>query len=77
VSLESANLARACTASSPGLTKNRPLPRSAKEDARGRSARTTPLHHHRNSLSWRGRQKASRKMDENVVAGPPPCRTSP
>jgi hypothetical protein len=68
---------RVCTASSPGPTKNRPLPWSAEEDARGRSAGTTPLRHRGTLLSWRGRRKALRKMDGDVSVGPPPCRTSP
>jgi hypothetical protein len=68
---------RACTASSPGLTKNRPLPWSAEEDARGRRARTAPLRHRGTSLSSRGRRTALRKMDGDVAAGPPPCRTPP
>jgi hypothetical protein len=67
---------RACTASSPGPTKNRPLPWSTEEDARRRRAGTTPLRHHRTSLSWRGRRTGPRKTDGDVAAGPPPCRTS-
>jgi hypothetical protein len=68
---------RACTASSPGPTKNRPLPWSAEEDARRRRAGTAPLRHCGTSLSWRGRRTAPRKTDGDVAAGPPPCRTSP
>jgi hypothetical protein len=67
----------ACTASSPGLTKNRPLPWNAEEDARGRCAGTAPLRHRRTSLSWRGRRTAPWKMNRDMPAGPPPCRTSP
>jgi hypothetical protein len=37
---------RACTASFPGPTKNRPLPWSAEEAAQGRHAGTAPLLHH-------------------------------
>jgi hypothetical protein len=59
---------RACTASSPGLTKNRPLPWRAEEDAQGRCAGTAPLRHRGTSLSWRGRRIAPRKTDEDVVA---------
>jgi hypothetical protein len=66
-----------CTASSPGPTKNRPLPWSAEEDARGRHARTTPLHHRGTSLSWRGRWTAPRNTNRDVASGPPPCRTPP
>jgi hypothetical protein len=66
-----------CTAFSPGLTKNRPLPWSAEEDAQGRRARTAPLCHRGTSLSWWGRWTALRKMDGDVAAGPPPCRTYP
>jgi hypothetical protein len=68
---------RACMASYPRPTKNRPLPWSAEEDARGRRAGTAPLRHRGTSLSWRGRQTAPRKMDGDVAAGPPPCRTCP
>jgi hypothetical protein len=68
---------RVCTASSPGPTKNRPLPWSAEVDARGRRAGTTPLHHRGTSLSWWGPRIAPRKTDEDMAAGPPPCRTSP
>jgi hypothetical protein len=68
---------RACTASSPGPTMNRPLPWSAEEDAQGRHAGTAPLRHCGTSLSWRGRRTTLRKMDGDVAAGPPPCRTSP
>jgi hypothetical protein len=42
---------RACTASSPGPTKNRPLPWSAEEDAQGRCAWMAPLRHSGTSLS--------------------------
>jgi hypothetical protein len=66
-----------CTTSSPGQTKNRPLPWSAEEDARGRRAGTTSLRHRGTSLSWRGRRTAPRKTDGDVAEGPPPCRTSP
>jgi hypothetical protein len=66
---------RACTASSLGPTKNRPLPWSAEEDARGRRAGTAPLRHRRTSLSWWGQQTAPRKTDGDVAVGPPPCRT--
>jgi hypothetical protein len=45
---------RVCMASSLGPTKNRPLPWSAKEDARGWLAGTASLCHHWTSLSWRG-----------------------
>jgi hypothetical protein len=45
---------RACMASSPEPMKNRPLPWSAEEDARGWHAGTAPLCHLRTSLSWRG-----------------------
>jgi hypothetical protein len=38
----------ACTASSPGSTKNWPLPWSVEEDARGQRAGTAPLRHRRN-----------------------------
>jgi hypothetical protein len=68
---------RECTASSPGLTKNRPLPWSAEEDAQGWRAGTTPLRHHRTSLSWRGWRTTPRKTYGGVAAGPPPCKTSP
>jgi hypothetical protein len=68
---------RTCMASSPGLTKNHPLPWSAEEDAQGRRAGMAPLHRRGTSLSWLGWQTTSRKMDEDVAAGPPPCRTSP
>jgi hypothetical protein len=68
---------RVCTTSSPGLTKNRPLPWSIEEDTRGWRAGTAPLHHRGTSLFWRGRRIAPRKMDVDVAAGPPPCRTSP
>jgi hypothetical protein len=68
---------RACTTSSPGLTKNRPLPWSTEEDARGRWAGMTPLRHLGTSLSWRGRLTAPWKMDGDMAMGPPPCRTSP
>jgi hypothetical protein len=68
---------RACMASYPRPMKNRPLPWSAEEDARGRRAGTAPLRHRGTSLSWRGRQTAPRKMDGDVAAGPPPCRTCP
>jgi hypothetical protein len=67
----------ACTASSLGPTKNRPLPWSAEEDARGRRAGIAPLGHRETSLSWQGRRTAPRKTDGDVAAGPPPCRTSP
>jgi hypothetical protein len=67
---------RVCTASSPGPTKNRPLPWSAKEDARGRNDGTTPLCHRGTSLSWWGRRTAPMKTDRDVATGPPPCRTS-
>jgi hypothetical protein len=60
---------RACMASSPGLTKNRPLPWSAEEDARGRRAGTTPLRHRGTSLSWRGRRTTPRKTDGDLAAG--------
>jgi hypothetical protein len=66
----------ACTTSSPGPTKNRPLPWSAEEDAQGRHAGMAPLRHRGTSLSWRGRRTAPRKMDGDVAVGPPPCRTS-
>jgi hypothetical protein len=65
---------RACTASSPRLTKNRPLPWSAEEDAQGRHAGTAPLHHRGTSLSCWGRRTAPRKTDGDVAAIPPPCR---
>jgi hypothetical protein len=68
---------RVCTASSPGPTKNRPLPWSAEEDARGRRTGMAPLRHRGTSLSWRGRRTSPRKTNEDVAAGPPPCRTSP
>jgi hypothetical protein len=67
----------ACTSSSPGLTKNQPIAWSTEEDTRGRHAGTTPLRHHRTSLSWRGRQTAPRKTDGDVATRPPPCRTFP
>jgi hypothetical protein len=66
----------ACTASSPGPTKNQPLPWSVEEDARGRCTGMTPLRHCGTSLSWRGRRTAPMKMDGDVATGPPPCRTS-
>jgi hypothetical protein len=66
----------ACTTSSPGPTKNRPLPWSAEEGARGRCVGTAPLHHRGTSLSWRG-GTTPRKTYEDVLAGPPPCRTPP
>jgi hypothetical protein len=65
---------RMITASSPGPTKNQPLPWSAEEDAWGRRARTAPLRHRGTSLSWRGQRTAPRKTDGDVAAGPP-CRT--
>jgi hypothetical protein len=68
---------QACTTSSPGPTKNRPLTWSAEEDAQGRRAGMTALHHRRTSLFWRGRWTSPRKTDGDVAAGPPPCRTSP
>jgi hypothetical protein len=68
---------RACTASSPGLTKNQLLPWSAEKDARGRRAGMAPLLHRRTSLSWWGRRTTPRKTDRDMAAGPPPCRTSP
>jgi hypothetical protein len=69
-SLESTNMALAlCTASSPGPTKNQPLPWSAEEDARGRRAGMAPLRHCRTSLSWQGRRTAPRKTNEDVAAG--------
>jgi hypothetical protein len=68
---------RACTASSPRPTKNRPLPWSTEEDAQGRRAGTAPIRHRRISLSWQGRRTAPRKTDGDVAEGPPPCRTSP
>jgi hypothetical protein len=68
---------RACTASSPGPTNNRSLPWSTEEDARGWRVGTGPLRHHGTSLSWRGRQTTPRKIDGDVAARPPPCRTSP
>jgi hypothetical protein len=68
---------RACMASSPGRTKNPPLPWSAGEDAWGQRAGTDPLCHRGTSLSWRGWQTTPRKTDEDVAAGPPPCITSP
>jgi hypothetical protein len=68
---------RACTASSPGPTKNRPLPWSTKEDARRRRTGMTPLRHRETSLSWRRRRTAPRRTDGDVAAGPPPCRTYP
>jgi hypothetical protein len=68
---------RACTASSHGPTKNWPLPWSAEEDTRGRRTGTAPLRHRGTSLSWRGQQTAPWKMDGDVAAGPPSCRTSP
>jgi hypothetical protein len=68
---------RACTASSPGPSKNLPLPWSAKEDARGRHVRTAPLRHRETSLSWQGRRTTPRKTDGDMAAGPPPCKTSP
>jgi hypothetical protein len=67
----------ACTASSPGPTKNRPLPWSTEKDARGQHAGTAPLHLRGTSLYWWGWRTAPRKADREVVAGPPPCRTSP
>jgi hypothetical protein len=67
----------ACTASSPGTTKNRPLPWSTEEDEHARRTRTALLRHRGTSLSWRGRQTAPRKTDGDVAVGPPPCRTSP
>jgi hypothetical protein len=66
-----------CTTSSPGPTKNWPLPWSAEEDARGWRARTAPLRHRGTSISWRGWQTTPRKTNGDVAAGPPPCRTSP
>jgi hypothetical protein len=54
---------RACMASSPGPTKNRPLPWSTEEDAQGQCAGTAPLRHRGTSLSWRGRLTAPMKMD--------------
>jgi hypothetical protein len=68
---------RTCAASSPGPTKNRPLPWSAEEDAWGWRTGTAPLLHRGTSLSWRGRRTTPRKTDGDVATGPPPCRTSP
>jgi hypothetical protein len=68
---------RVCTSSSPGPTKNWPLPWSVEEDAQGRHAGTAPLYHHGTSLSWQGRRTGPRKTDRDVAAGSPPCRTSP
>jgi hypothetical protein len=70
-------LLRTCTASSPGPTKNQPLPWSAEEDTQGRRAGTAPLHHRGTSLSWRGWRTTPRKTDGDVATEPPPCRTSP
>jgi hypothetical protein len=68
---------RACAASSPGPTKNRPLLWSAEEDARGRRAGTIPLHHRGTSLSWwGGGQHRGRRMGTwprgLLLAEPPP-----
>jgi hypothetical protein len=60
---------RACTASSPGPTNNRPLPWSAEEDTRGQHAGMSPLCHRETSLSWWGRRTAPRKTDGDVAAG--------
>jgi hypothetical protein len=68
---------RTCMGSSPGPTKNWPLPWSAEEDARGQCPRTAPHRHRGTSLSWQGRRTTPRKTDRDVVAGPPPCKTSP
>jgi hypothetical protein len=68
---------RACTASSPGPTKNMPLPWSAEEDARGRRTGTAPLLHRGTSLSWQGRWTTPKKTNGDMAAGPPPCKTSP
>jgi hypothetical protein len=68
---------RACKISSPGPTKNQPLPWSTKEDAWGRRTGTAPLRYRGTSLFWRGWQTAPRKTDGDVAAGRPPCRTSP
>jgi hypothetical protein len=68
---------RTCTASSPRPMKNRPLPWSTNEDARGWRAGMAPLRHRRTTLSWRGWWKAQRKTDGDVAAEPPHCRTSP
>jgi hypothetical protein len=57
---------RACTASSPGLTRNQPLPWSAEEDTWGQHAGTAPLRHCETSLSWRGRRTLPRKTDRHV-----------
>jgi hypothetical protein len=64
---------RACTASFPGPTKNRPLPWSAEEDTRERHAETAPLRHRGTSLSWRGHRRALRKTNRDAAAWPPPC----
>jgi hypothetical protein len=68
---------RACMASSLGPKKNRPLPWSVEKDAPGWHAGTVPLRHCGTSLFWQGRQTTLRKIDGDVAAGPPPCRTSP
>jgi hypothetical protein len=67
----------ACTASSLGPTKNRPLPRSTEEDTRGRRAGMAPLRHCITSLCWRGWRTTLRKTNGDVAARPPRCRTSP
>jgi hypothetical protein len=68
---------RVCMASSPGPTKNQPLPWSAEEDAQGRCAGKTPLRHRRTSLSWRGRRTSPRKTNGDVAVGPPPSEPPP
>jgi hypothetical protein len=78
VSLESTNLALARVYDLlPGSTKNRSLPWSVEEDARGRRAGTAPFRRRRTSLSWQRRRTAPRKTDGDVAVRPPLCRTSP
>jgi hypothetical protein len=73
---------RACTASSLRTTKNRPLPWSAKKDARGRRARTAPLHHRGTSLSWGGggggqhQGRRTRMWPRGLILVEPPPRVA-
>jgi hypothetical protein len=68
---------RVCTTSSPGLTKNWPLPWRVEEDARGRCAGMAPLRQRGTSLSWRGdRLHGGRRTETRprglLLAEPPP-----
>jgi hypothetical protein len=67
---------RACTASSPGPTKNRPLPWSAEEDARGRRAGTAPLRHRGTSLSSRAAD-STEEDERGCVRGVSPLQNLP